>query len=298
VGAAPERAPAVVVLDPSRGALTVVARSIPEDPDAAGVSRPEPVDFETDGGQVAHALYYPPANADYDGPADERPPLVVMSHGGPTAQAGPELSLETQYWTSRGFAVVDVNYGGSTGYGRDYRERLRGNWGVVDVADCTNAALWLAREGRVDRAKLAIRGGSAGGYTTLCCLAFRDDFSAGASYFGVADIEALFKETHKFESRYDLALVPREAMRERSPIHHADRISAPLIVFQGLEDPVVPPSQAELLVAALERRGIDYEYHPFEGEAHGFRKAETIEACLELELAFYARVLGLVSPVR
>jgi dipeptidyl aminopeptidase/acylaminoacyl peptidase len=292
IGAAPDRTPAVVLVDPGDRQVRVIARSTGDDPDPAFLSRPEPVEYES-GGHTAHALFYPPANRDFEGRADERPPLIVMSHGGPTASAGPELDLGTQFWTSRGFAVVDVNYGGSTGYGRAYRELLRGQWGVVDLQDCTEAALALAREGRVDGSRLGIRGGSAGGYTTLCALVFTDAFHVGASYYGVADIEALFGETHKFESRYDHALVPDDKARERSPIHAVDRISAPVIVFQGLDDAVVPPAQAELIVQALAARGIDHEYHAYEGESHGFRKAETIIDALEAELRFYARVLRL-----
>jgi dipeptidyl aminopeptidase/acylaminoacyl peptidase len=288
VGASPELGPAVVVLD---GDDEHVVASASDDPEPRYVSQPRPLDFASHG-RSAHALYYPPRNDDFAAPDGERPPLIVLSHGGPTAQTEPALDLRTQYWTSRGFAVVDVNYGGSTGYGRAYRELLRGQWGVVDLEDCTEAALYLAREGEVDDKRLAIRGGSAGGYTTLCALVFTDEFHAGASYFGVADIEALMSDTHKFESRYEEGLVPPDKARERSPIHFVDRISAPLIVFQGLDDPVVPPAQAELIVAALRERGIEHEYHAYEGESHGFRKAETIIDSLEAELRFYGRILG------
>jgi dipeptidyl aminopeptidase/acylaminoacyl peptidase len=291
VGASPERSDAVVVIDPDASRLVVVTTSTSEEPDPGYVSRPEPVEFESDG-RTAHALFYPPRNSDFEAPPGQLPPLLVLSHGGPTSQAQPELSLATLFWTSRGFAVVDVNYGGSTGFGRAYRELLRGQWGVVDLEDCTEAALHLARAGRVDPDELAIRGGSAGGYTTLCALTFTDAFDAGASYYGVADIEALMHDTHKFESRYELALVPPGKVRERSPIHFVDRISAPVIIFQGLEDAVVPPSQAELIVEALKKRGIDHEYHAYEGEGHGFRKAETIIDAMNAELAFYRRVLS------
>jgi dipeptidyl aminopeptidase/acylaminoacyl peptidase len=291
VGASPTRAPAVVVVDTADGALTVVARSTEDEPDPGYLSVPEAIEFPS-GGRTAHALFYPPRNRDFEAPDDERPPLIVLSHGGPTSQAEPALDLRTQFWTSRGFAVVDVNYGGSTGYGRAYRELLRGQWGVVDLEDCTEAALHLARAGSADGERLAIRGGSAGGYTTLCALAFTDAFDAGASYYGVADIEALFGDTHKFESRYDYALVPPEKARERSPIHFVDRITAPVIVFQGLDDPVVPPAQAQLIVDALAERGVEHEYHAYEGESHGFRKAETIIDSLQSELRFYGRVLG------
>ncbi|HEU0169180.1 MAG TPA: S9 family peptidase, partial [Chloroflexota bacterium] len=208
------------------------------------------------------------------------------------------------FWTSRGFGVVDVNYGGSTGYGRAYRERLNGQWGVVDVQDCIAAAKWLAERGEADPNRLAIRGGSAGGYTTLCALVFSDVFRAGASYYGVADLETLETDTHKFESRYSHSLVGpyperQDLYRERSPIHFADRLSCPVILFQGLEDKVVPPSQAETMAAALDAKGLPYAYLTFEGEQHGFRKAETVQRTLEAELYFYSRVFGfeLAEPV-
>ena len=291
VGASPTRGSTFVVLDPATNALREVARATEHEPAPGYISVAQPIQYESHG-HTAHALFYPPRNRDFEAPDGELPPLLVLSHGGPTSQAEPGLALDTQYWTSRGIAVVDVNYGGSTGYGRAYRELLRGEWGVVDLQDCTEAALHLAREGLVDGDRLAISGGSAGGYTTLCALVFTDEFDVGASYYGVADIEALAADTHKFESRYEQALVPPEKQRERSPIHFIDRISAPVIVFQGLDDPVVPPEQAELIVAALRERGIDYEYHAYEGEAHGFRRAETMVDSLESELRFYGRVLG------
>ncbi|MFL5895694.1 MAG: S9 family peptidase [Thermoleophilaceae bacterium] len=290
-GGSPERPPAVVVVDPDASRLEVVARSTAEDPDRGYVATPEPIEFDSRG-RTAHALFYPPRNRDFDGRPDERPPLLVQSHGGPTSQFDVEFDLATQFWTSRGFAIVLVNYGGSTGYGRRYRKLLRGQWGVVDVEDCTEAALHLARTGRVDGGRLAIRGRSAGGYTTLCALAFTDVFHAGASYYGVADVAALFGTTHKFESRYDEALIPAPAVAERSPINSVERISAPVIVFQGLDDPVVPPEQAELIVQALAQRGVDHDYHAYEGESHGFRRAETIADALESELRFYGRVFG------
>jgi dipeptidyl aminopeptidase/acylaminoacyl peptidase len=291
VGASPEREDAVVVVDPDASRLAVIATSAGQEPDAGYVSQPEPVEFESHG-RTAHALFYPPRNADFEAPPGELPPLLVQIHGGPTSQAQPGLSLETLFWTTRGFAVVDVNYGGSTGYGRAYRELLRGQWGVVDLQDCTEAALYLGRAGRADPDQLGIRGGSAGGYTSLCALTFTDAFDAGASYFGVADINALLHETHKFESRYMYALVPPDKADERSPINAVDRISAPVIIFQGLEDAVVPPAQAELIVEALKKRGIEHEYHAYEGEGHGFRKAETIINAMNAELAFYRRVLS------
>lgn len=296
VGAGPTEAPAVVSLDVESGASQVLARSMEQEIDRGYMSAPRSLEFPTDSDVSAHALFYAPANKDFDGSAGERPPLLVMSHGGPTAQADSELDLKVQFWTSRGFAVVDVNYGGSTGYGRAYRERLRGRWGEVDTIDCLNAARHLVDVGEVDGARLAIRGGSAGGYTTLCALAFHDLFAAGASYFGVADAELLARHTHKFESRYLDGLIgpyPEavELYRARSPIHAADRMSCPVILFQGLEDEVVPPSQAEEMVAALERNHVPYTYLAFEGEQHGFRRAETIKRTLEAELYFYSRIL-------
>jgi dipeptidyl aminopeptidase/acylaminoacyl peptidase len=291
IGASPTLAPAIVVVDTDDGSEHVIAEASSDVPDAGYLSEPEAIEFPSSG-RTAHALLYPPRNRDFQAPAGEQPPLIVLSHGGPTSQAEPTLDLRTQFWTSRGFAVVDVNYGGSTGYGREYRELLRGQWGVVDLEDCTEAALHLAREGRVDGGRLAIAGGSAGGYTTLCGLCFTDAFHVGASYYGVADIEALFSDTHKFESQYEYELVPPDKARERSPIHYVDRISAPVILFQGLDDPVVPPAQSRRIAEALAERGIEYELHEYEGESHGFRKAETIIDSLESELAFYGRVLG------
>jgi dipeptidyl aminopeptidase/acylaminoacyl peptidase len=300
VAASPTEATALIRMDATTGDWQVLARSVdPWDaPDARYVSRPRSIAFPTDGGTAtAYAIYYPPANPDFEGSRGELPPLLVKSHGGPTAMAQPMLDLEIQYWTSRGFGVVDVNYGGSSGYGRAYRERLKGLWGVVDTQDCINAARYLAAQGEVDGRRLAIRGGSAGGYTTLCALVFHDDFAAGASYFGVADCEALATDTHKFESHYLDGLIgpypeARDLYYERSPIHFADQLSCPVILFQGLEDRVVPPSQAERMVAALRAKGLPVAYLAFAGEQHGFRKAETIQRTLEAELYFYSRVFG------
>ncbi|HYZ97721.1 MAG TPA: prolyl oligopeptidase family serine peptidase, partial [Acidimicrobiales bacterium] len=245
--------------------------------------------------------FYPPANPEAAPPEGERPPLLVLIHGGPTSAARPMLQLGTQYWTSRGFAVVDVNYGGSTGYGRAYMRQLDDRWGVVDLDDCVAAARWLAERGRVDGERLAIRGGSAGGYTTLAALAFRDTFAAGASHFGVADLEALAVETHKFESRYLDGLIGpypgrRDLYLERSPVHHVEGFDRPLIVLQGLEDEIVPPNQAEMIVAALRAKGVPVAYVTFEGEQHGFRQAANIRRALDAELSFYAQVFGFDLP--
>ncbi len=271
--------------------------------EAGWISEPEPLTFPTAGGVEGHALLHRPTNPEVRGPAGEAPPLLVLIHGGPTSAARPMLKLATQYWTSRGFAVVDVNYRGSTGYGRAYRELLQGQWGVADVEDCVAVARFLAERGDVDGDRLCIRGGSAGGFTTLAALAFHDVFAAGASHYGVADLGALARETHKFESRYLDGLVgpwpdAREVYEARSPIFHVEGIDRPLAVFQGLEDEVVPPNQAEMIVDALRARGVPVTYVAFEGEQHGFRQAANIRAALDGELAFYAGVFGFTPADR
>jgi dipeptidyl aminopeptidase/acylaminoacyl peptidase len=304
IAGSPTAAPAVVVIDPADAGAQVLRSSEDQALDPGYLSVPEPIEFPTEGGRTAHALYYPPANRDLQGPEGERPPLVVVSHGGPTSGVVSDLHVSYQFFTSRGMAVVDVDYGGSTGYGRAYRRRLDGRWGIVDVDDCVAAARHLAGRGDVDPARLAIRGGSAGGYTTLCALTFRDDFAAGASYYGVADVAALARDTHKFEARYlDRLIGPwpeaEPLYRERSPIHHTHRLSCPVILFQGLEDEVVPPAQAEAMAAALDAKGIPHAYLPFGGEQHGLRQAAHIRRALEAELYFYSRVFGfdLADPV-
>jgi dipeptidyl aminopeptidase/acylaminoacyl peptidase len=261
------------------------------------VSVAEPVSFPTTDGDVAHGFFYPPRHPGFLPPEGERPPLLVLAHGGPTGATSPALSLAVQFWTTRGFAVLDVNYRGSSGYGRAYRDRLRGAWGVRDVDDCVAGARHLGVAGRVDDRRLAIRGSSAGGFTVLAALTFRDVFTAGASLYGVADLEALARDTHKFEAHYTDALVgpypaARDLYQARSPVHAVDRLSCPVIFFQGLEDKIVPPSQAEAMVEALRRKGLTAEYLAFEGEQHGFRRAETIRTVYEAELAFYGRVFG------
>jgi dipeptidyl aminopeptidase/acylaminoacyl peptidase len=337
VAASPVRSWSVALVDPRGGRVEVLRRSRANDGDARFLSRPEPIAFPTwyEPGSVtgplaeelarvadepargddeaaaghaaspapgktllAHALYFPPTNPDFTAPAGEKPPLLVISHGGPTSAHATGLTMDIQYWTSRGFAVVDVNYGGSTGYGRAYRERLKGNWGIVDTVDCIRAAEYLVARGDVDPQRLAIRGGSAGGYTTLNALTRFDTFAAGASHFGLADLERFVAGgTHKFEERYTLPLIgpyPEAAAvyRKRSPINHVDGIACPVILFQGLDDHIVPPEQAEMIVAALDRKGLPYAYLPFEGEQHGFRKAENIVRCFEAELYFYGKVFG------
>ncbi len=260
-------------------------------------SVPRAIEFPTEGGLTAHAFFYPPQNPDYRAPDNEKPPLIVKSHGGPTAAASTALSLSTQYWTSRGFAVLDVNYGGSTGYGRQYRERLNKKWGIVDVDDCVNGARSLAERGEVDGNRLIITGGSAGGYSTLCALTFRKAFKAGASHFGISDLELMARDTHKYESQYLTGLLGKYPERKdiyysRSPIHFTDRLSCPVIFFQGLEDKVVPPNQAEEMVAAIRAKGIPVSYVTFAGEQHGFRQAKNIKRALDGELYFYSKVFG------
>jgi dipeptidyl aminopeptidase/acylaminoacyl peptidase len=267
--------------------------------DSGVLSVAEAVEFPTAGGRTAHAFYYAPRNQAIVG--EGAPPLIAISHGGPTAATGRALDPKIQFWTSRGFAVVDVNYGGSAGYGREYRERLRGEWGHVDVDDMVHAARYLAATGRADAERLVIRGGSAGGYTTLAALAFRPGvFKGGASYYGVSDLEALARDTHKFEARYLDSLVgpypaAADEYRRRSPVHATDRLSCALIFFQGLEDRVVPPNQSEMMADAVRRKGLPVAYVAFEGEQHGFRKAESIVRSLEAELYFYGAIFG-VTP--
>ncbi len=294
----------IVQMDLATGRREVLRRSSSLTVDPGYLSIPQLLDFPTEEGQRAYAFFYPPQNRDFVGPPDERPPLLVISHGGPTSATSTVFNPMIQYWTSRGIAVLDVNYRGSTGYGRAYREALYGRWGVADVDDCVNGARYLVERGEVDGERLIIRGGSAGGYTTLCALTFRDFFRAGASYYGISDLEALAQETHKFESRYlDRLVGPyperRDLYRQRSPIHFADRLSCPIIFFQGAEDRVVPPEQAERMVEALRAKGLPVAYLLFEGEQHGFRRAEHIKRALDAELYFYSRVFSfdLADPV-
>jgi len=269
--------------------------------DRGYLSLPQAIRFPTENGLAAHAFYYPPKNRDFQAPPGEHPPLLVRSHGGPTGWAPNTFKFMVQYWTSRGFAVVEVNYGGSTGFGREYRNRLYGKWGVVDINDCVNAARYLIKQGLVDSERIAIRGESAGGYTTLAALTFRDFFKAGASYFGVSDLEALATDTHKFESHYLDRLIGtyperRDLYYERSPINFVENLSCPVIFFQGLEDKVVPPNQAEKMVEALRRKGVPVAYVPFEGEQHGFRKAQSIKRALDAELYFYSKIFRFILP--
>lgn len=297
IGASPTESTAVISLDLTTKRFEVLRRSRETAVDLRYLTEPKSIEYATQGGLTAHGYFYPPKNRDYTASPGEKPPLVVMSHGGPTSSSSSSLKYSIQYWTSRGIAVLDVNYGGSSGYGRAYRERLNGQWGIVDVDDCVNGARYLAESGEVDGNRLAVRGGSAGGYTTLCALTFRDIFKAGASHYGISDLEALARDTHKFESRYlDRLIGPyperHDLYVERSPIHFTERLNCAMIIFQGLEDKVVPPNQAEKMVQAVRAKKLPVAYLAFEGEQHGFRKAENIKRVLEAELYFYSKVFG------
>ncbi|MEG4110733.1 MULTISPECIES: S9 family peptidase [unclassified Microcoleus] len=304
LASSPTESTAIVQLNLATSQLSIWRQSSNLSINPGYLSVPEPIEFPTENNLTAFGFFYPPKNQDLAGPAGEKPPLVVKSHGGPTAATSSSMNLKIQYWTSRGFAVLDVNYGGSTGYGREYRKRLQDSWGIVDVDDCANGAKYLAEKGLVDGEKMAIAGGSAGGYTTLCALTFRDVFKAGASYYGVSDLEALATDTHKFEARYLDGLIGLYPERKdlyvaRSPIHSAERLSCPVIFFQGLEDKVVPPNQAEMMVEILKAKGLPVAYVAYEGEQHGFRRAENIKRTLDGEFYFYSRVFKfeLAEPV-
>jgi dipeptidyl aminopeptidase/acylaminoacyl peptidase len=289
---------AIVDLEIVSGRITVLKLSSTQDVERmrAYISEPKSVTFPTGNGLKAHGVFYPPRNPDFVAPRGELPPLIVHSHGGPTAAASSTLNLQTQFWTSRGFAVLDVNYGGSTGYGREYRLRLQGQWGIVDVEDCVNGAKHVAEMGEVDGENWAVSGGSASGFTTLAALTFRKEFKTGASYYGVSDLEALAKDTHKFESHYLDGLVGpypecKDLYEARSPIHSARLLSVPVVFFQGAEDKIVPPQQAEEMVSSMRKRGTPFLCLLFDGEQHGFRRAENIRRALDAELYFYATFL-------
>lgn len=297
VAGSPREPFSVVRLSLDDGTLTLLRNPPVTGVDPSFLSAPLSIEFPTEGGHTSYGHYYPPTNPDFSPMPGERPPLLVKCHGGPTAASSLTLNLGIQFWTSRGFAVLDVDYRGSTGYGRSYRALLEGNWGVADVEDCINGARYLIAAGDADADRLAIDGGSAGGYTVLCALTFHDTFRAGASYYGVSDLELLQVETHKFESRYDRHLVGpyperRDLFVERSPIHFVERLSSPVIFFQGSEDKVVPPNQAQLMVEAMRERGVPVAYIEFEGEGHGFRRGENVIRSLEAELYFYGRIFG------
>jgi dipeptidyl aminopeptidase/acylaminoacyl peptidase len=295
--ASPQEPSAIVELDVESRRVTTLARSAELAVDERYLARAEPISFEGADGRTSHGFFYAPANPDYESPPDELPPLLVHVHGGPTAHVQTALDLGVQFFTSRGLAVADLNYGGSTGYGREYRDCLQHRWGEVDVEDSAAAARYLAVRGDVDGARVEIDGGSAGGYTTLLALAVRDEFAAGTSFYGVADLVTFHGETHKFESHYDEYLIGPwpdavDVYRDRSPVTHADSISRPLLLLQGLDDKVVPPAQSEVIVDALKQRGVPHAYIAFEGEGHGFRKAENVKRALEAHLSFLAQVFG------
>jgi len=288
----------VVAMDLDSNTSQTIQRAAETDIDETYIASAQHISFKSAPDELTHAWYYPPKNPGYTAPAGNLPPLIVLSHGGPTGNSSGAFSLAIQYWTTRGFAILDVNYSGSTGYGRKYRERLRGEWGIRDVQDCAAAANYLADEGLADRERLIIKGGSAGGYTTLAALTFLDVFKAGASYYGVGDLTLLAQDTHKFESRYLDSMVgpyPKEKQLyfDRSPLNFADQLDCPVIFMQGLDDPVVPPNQAESMVAALKRNGIPVAYLPFEGESHGFRQSTTVIKAIESEYYFYSRIFGI-----
>ena len=301
IGGSATHAPAIVRLDaPFRdGRMQVLKESASEAIPHGWIAVAEPVTFKVKDRDV-HAFYYPPTNPEVDPPLDEKPPLLVVTHGGPTGSTSDVLDPKIQFWTSRGFAVLDVDYSGSTGYGRTYRDRLKGQWGIVDVEDAVGGAEAMVAEGKADPDRLIIRGGSAGGYTTLAALTFHRTFKAGASYYGISDLEVLQQDTHKFESRYNDSLLgpwpdARDVYRARSPIHFCDQLSCPIILFQGLDDKVVPPNQSEMMAEAARKKGLKVKYVTFEGEQHGFRKAENIIRALEEELAFYRDVFGITT---
>ena len=295
----PSQPHSIIQIDCSTFQIKILRQSVNFTIAKKYISIPKSIAYPAKDGATAHAFYYPPFNEDFQGPDQERPPLMVKSHGGPTAAVASTFNLMIQYWTSRGFAVVDVNYGGSTGYGRTYRNRLNGQWGIVDVDDCVSAAQHLIEQDQVDATRVTITGGSAGGYTTLSALTFQDCFTAGSSYYGVSDLEALIRDTHKFESRYLERLIGpyperKDLYVQRSPINFTDRLTCPIILFQGLEDKVVPPNQAELMFKAVKSKGIPVAYIAFEGEQHGFRRAENVKQVLENELYFYSKIFRFV----
>jgi dipeptidyl aminopeptidase/acylaminoacyl peptidase len=295
--ASPTSPSAIVELNPENGAWAPLRQSMSATFDPADIAVPRPVEYPTTGDRTAFGLFYAPHNTAFRAPDGELPPLIVTSHGGPTAAATAAFQVATQLFTSRGFAVLDVDYGGSTGYGRDYRKRLEGEWGVVDLDDCVNGARGLVAEGLVDGERLAIRGGSASGYTTLCAVTFSETFGAGTSYFGIGDLETFIAQTHKFESRYlDRLVGPyperKDLYHARSPLNFTDQISCPVLILQGAEDRIVPPAQAEQIVDALFEKRLPHAYLLFPGEDHGFRSAETIVRAFDAELSFYGQIFG------
>jgi dipeptidyl aminopeptidase/acylaminoacyl peptidase len=292
----PDQPAALALLDLDRDAWDLVRSSFKISIPIDAISLARRVSWTSEGREI-HGYFYPPVNTNWQAPAGTLPPMITLIHGGPTGFASPEFKIGYQFWTSRGFAILDVNYSGSAGFGREYRDRLKGRWGVVDVHDCISGTLAMGTERLADPARLAIRGGSAGGFTALAALTMSNVFNAAISQYGIADLEALAKDTHKFESRYIDSLIgpypeDRHLYLERSPINHLDQLSAPILLLQGTEDMVVPPEQAEMLAAAARRRGLPVALIMFEGEGHGFRKAETIKAAIEAQIYFLGRIFG------
>ncbi len=299
VGSAPTSLAELIRWDLEKKEIEVLEKSSDIQLEEGMISLPEEIECVNEKGEKIYGFFYPPMHANYRGPPSERPPLIVKCHGGPTAAATGALNLETQFFTTRGIGVLDMNYGGSAGYGRDYRKRLEGNWGVTDVNDACSGALFLAAQGLVDRDRMVIKGGSAGGFTTLAALCFRDVFQGGVSYFGICDLEKMTEESAKFESHYHHTLIGpypklKKLYKERSPIHAIDKIQKPLLLFHGKEDKVVLPKQSEEVYQKLQARGIYTSYILFEGEGHGFRQAKSIQKCLEEEMLFYKKVFGLL----
>ncbi len=297
--ASPDMPHSLLKYDPGNASTVILRRSFEPTIDSSYFSQPEEIEFPTADNLTAHGFYYPPANPDYSAPAGSLPPLLVFIHGGPTACAGSGLRYAVQYWTSRGFAALDVNYGGSSGFGRAYRMRLKGRWGIVDVADCCNGARWLADQKRVDPERMAIHGGSAGGFTTLAALVANNVFQAGTSRYGICDLEAMARDTHKFESRYLDSLVgaypqAKAIYIERSPIHHADDLSAAILFMQGDLDLVVPPDQSRRMFEAVRAKGLPTAFLLFEGEQHGFRIAANIKRSYEAEFYFYSKLFDFI----
>ncbi len=291
----------IICYDPKVNAFTTLKQSFVLPITEEWISKGELIEYPTFDGKIGYGFYYPPKNPNFKAPEGELPPLVVKIHGGPTARSYTQFILGVQYWTSRGFAFVDVNYGGSTGFGREYFKRLEGNWGIVDVQDSVSIAQTLVGQGLADPKRLLIRGGSAGGYTTLAAMALHDVFAAGTSYYGVGDLELLYEDTHKFEAKYtDLLVAPYpeqvDLIRERSPVHHVDKLSAPILLLQGTEDKIVPPNQSETMFEALKKKGIPTGMILFEGEGHGFRQAPNIKRAFDAELYFYSKILGFTLP--
>jgi dipeptidyl aminopeptidase/acylaminoacyl peptidase len=301
VGGSIDRPAELVLMDLSSSAQKIIRKTSSDVLENGFTSIPQVIEYRSQNGLTSYGNFYPPANKNQISPHAEKPPLIVMLHGGPTSQASTTLNLKIQFWTSRGFAILDVNYSGSTGFGQAYRKRLNGNWGIIDVIDCINGAKYLATQNLVDGQRMSITGGSAGGYTALCAITFDNTFSTGVSRYGIASLETLASDTHKFESHYLDRLVgpyPEaiELYQQRSPINFIEQINAPILLMQGTEDLVVPPAQSEGLYQVLAKKGLPVAYVTFEGEQHGFRKAESIQRALDVEYYFYSKIFGFHLP--